>query len=269
MEDDTTTRNAAHAAVVRGWLDEALSFGALEMAAGELDAIVSGCDRAGIEFSDFAGLDALILETGEEEQKRRASRKRLRPDMGCDEALDGEQGSVVDLDEMEPAAAAAVAIVVGKYFALFERPLLALGAFRAARALGNTSEASCGMAGCLLELGQRAAAAALTKRFWQARALRSNGEGGRHSEDADGVFAFLLADVLDEEGALDDDETRAAQGANRTHEIHEPDESSGAPLECAAMKPLAMTPLAMKPLDCEALEALDWLVAVAPQLRTG
>ena len=42
----TQERNAAHAAVVRGWLDESLSFGQLEMAAATLDSIKEECDAA-------------------------------------------------------------------------------------------------------------------------------------------------------------------------------------------------------------------------------
>ena len=93
----TQERNAAHAAVVRGWLDESLSFGQLEMAAATLDSIKEECDAADIEFTDFAALDEIILATGEAEQNRVALAKRQRIDTEStdyEEPLEGEQGSV-------------------------------------------------------------------------------------------------------------------------------------------------------------------------------
>ena len=49
-------RNAAHVHVVRGWLEESLGFGALEMALASLDDIRALCDAHAIELSDFADL---------------------------------------------------------------------------------------------------------------------------------------------------------------------------------------------------------------------
>ena len=149
----TLERNAAHAAHIRNWLDEALAFGQLEMAAATLDAIQAECDAAGIELSDFAALDEVILATGEGEQARLALAKRQRldePSADYDEPLDGEQGSVVDTEGAEGRAAAALCCAAGAYFALFERPLLALGAYRHARGLlPHSAVAACGMADCL------------------------------------------------------------------------------------------------------------------------
>ena len=60
-----------------------------ESALFELDAIVRLCDGHAIEFSDFAALDEIILQTGEAEQERSASAaagKRKREDnwpAGC------------------------------------------------------------------------------------------------------------------------------------------------------------------------------------------
>ena len=149
----TLERNAAHAAHIRTWLDEALAFGQLEMAAATLDAIQAECDAAGIELSDFAALDEVILATGEGEQARLALAKRQRldePSADYDEPLEGEQGSVVDTEGAEGSAAAALCCSAGAYFALFERPLLALGAYRHARGLvPHSAVAACGMADCL------------------------------------------------------------------------------------------------------------------------
>ena len=149
----TLERNAAHAAHVRTWLDEALAFGQLEMAAATLDAIQAECDAAGIELSDFAALDEVILATGEGEQARLALAKRQRldePSADYDEPLEGEHGSVVDTEGAEGSAAAALCCAAGAYFALFERPLLALGAYRHARGLvPHSAVAACGMADCL------------------------------------------------------------------------------------------------------------------------
>ena len=64
----TLARNADHAAKVRGWLEESVAFGDRESALFELDAIVRLCDRHAIEFSDFAALDEIILQTGAAEQ---------------------------------------------------------------------------------------------------------------------------------------------------------------------------------------------------------
>ena len=74
----TLERNAAHAAHVRTWLDEALAFGQLEMAAATLDSIQAECDAAGIELSDFTALDEVILATGEGEQARPHGRRHRR-----------------------------------------------------------------------------------------------------------------------------------------------------------------------------------------------
>ena len=149
----TLERNAVHAAHIRTWLDEALAFGQLEMAAATLDAIQAECDAAGIELSDFSALDEVILATGEGEQARLALAKRQRLDEPCanyDEPLEGEQGSVVDTEGAESRAAAALCCAAGAYFALFERPLLALGAYRHARGLApHSAVAACGMADCL------------------------------------------------------------------------------------------------------------------------
>ena len=118
----TLARNATHAAKVRGWLEESVAFGDRESALFELDAIVRLCDRHAIEFSDFAALDEIILQTGAAEQERRASaaagkRKReheisrVKQEYDGDELdapLDGEAGSIVQLDGYSAAAAVGV-----------------------------------------------------------------------------------------------------------------------------------------------------------------
>ena len=156
----TLERNAVHAAHIRTWLDEALAFGQLEMAAATLDSIQAECDAAGIELSDFTALDEVILgnqtmaaleaKPATREQARLALAKRQRLDEPCadyDEPLEGEQGSVVDTEGAESRAAAALCCAAGAYFALFERPLLALGAYRHARGLApHSAVAACGMA---------------------------------------------------------------------------------------------------------------------------
>ena len=86
-------------------------------------------------------------------KKRRVQRRTQRLDEPCadyDEPLEGEQGSVVDTEGAESRAAAALCCAAGAYFALFERPLLALGAYRHARGLApHSAVAACGMADCL------------------------------------------------------------------------------------------------------------------------
>ena len=104
----TLERNAAHTATVRTWLDEALSFGALECAVTDLEAIREACDSAGIEFSDFAALDEVILAYGDVEQAAQAKRSRVNPEEGMDMPLDGEQGSVVNTEGLDDLAAAAL-----------------------------------------------------------------------------------------------------------------------------------------------------------------
>ena len=217
----TLARNATHAAKVRGWLEESVAFGERESALFELDAIVRLCDRHAIEFSDFAALDEIILQTGAAEQERRASaaagkRKRSTKFRGCaeydgdvlDAPLDGEAGSIVQLDGYSAAAAVGVCCAAGKYLALFERPLLALGAFREARARdGRCVAASHGMAQLLLELGHNRAAAELAIGFFAAA------EGVPLAEAADEPptaseacsFVFLLQELLEYFRAPDDD----------------------------------------------------------------
>ena len=57
---------------------------------------------------------------------------------------------MVDTEGAESRAAAALCCAAGAYFALFERPLLALGAYRHARGLApHSAVAACGMADCL------------------------------------------------------------------------------------------------------------------------
>ena len=146
----TRERNATHAATVRSWLDESLAFGALEMAASDLDAVRSTCDAAEIEFSDFAGLDEVILAFGETEQVVQAKRMTVDPGAGLDEPLQGEQGSVVDTEGLDDAKAVALCLAAAGYFALFQRPLLALGAYRHALTLAPRScDATLGMATAL------------------------------------------------------------------------------------------------------------------------
>ena len=228
----TLARNATHAAKVRGWLEEAVAFGDRESALFELDAIVRLCDRHAIEFSDFAALDEIILQTGEAEQERRASAaagKRKREDnwpAGCtrptvrgelhgvaelDAPIDGEAGSIVQLDGYSAAAAVGVCCAAGKYLALFERPLLALGTFREARSRdGRCVAASHGMAHLLLELGYHRAAAELAYGFFAAA------EGVPLAEAADEPptaseacsFVFLLRELLGYFLAPNDDSRR-------------------------------------------------------------
>ena len=186
----TRERNAAHAAIVRSWLDESLAFGALEMAAADLDAVRATCDSAEIEFSDFAGLDEIILAFGETEQIVQAKRMTVDPDAGLDEPLDGEQGAVVDTDGLEDTKAAALCRAAAGYFALFQRPLLALGAYRHVLTLEpRDCEAALGMATALQSVGRRKAAARLALRYWA--------EGGPPEGTDDSVaggLLFLLAD---------------------------------------------------------------------------
>ena len=67
----------------------------------------------------------------------------LRRFVLCGVAVLVHPGSIVQLDGYSAAAAVGVCCAAGKYLALFERPLLALGAFREAR----TRESRGGRAG--------------------------------------------------------------------------------------------------------------------------
>ena len=244
----TRARNAAHAATVRGWLEEALSFGALEMGINQLLKVRGTCDAANppIEFADFVALDQLVVESGEAEQDARARAKRQRTAAataagssssggggggggsssggggggGADEAaaapleawsacgsdapLEGEQGSVVGVDGLEPSQARALCCAAGGYLELFDRPLLALGAFRHVyRAAPDDAAAALGVASCLRTLGRERAAARVALRFFKSRGATGGGGGGGGSgadaltsstvDDASELL-FLLAD---------------------------------------------------------------------------
>ena len=187
-------RNAAHAAVVRSWLDESLAFSALEMAVTDLDAIRNLCDAACFELSKFSALDEVVLASGESEQAAQAKRARVDPEGGLDEPLDGEQGwAVLDINDLE-CDPVRVCTASGAYFMLFDRPLLALGAFRHAHALDPSCiRAVYGMASCLESVGRRVAAARL------ALAWFTDSKRGIHNpmDDAAGNLLFVLADGAD------------------------------------------------------------------------
>ena len=171
------------------------------MAAATLDSIRAECDAADIEFTDFAALDEIILATGEAEQNRVALAKRQRIDTEStdyEEPLEGEQGSVVDAEGTEDAKAAALCCAAGAYFALFERPLLALGAYRHAYTQVNprSAVAACGMASCLQTIGRQAAAAALALDYWSTVGMlgRPASEPSPGAPEAHGSLLFLLAE---------------------------------------------------------------------------
>ena len=217
------TADTKHAhAVITGWLREALSFSQLEMALSELDGIIRICERLGISFSALhTALDELILSSGATEQRARTKRHRVDPAAGLDAPLPGEQGSIVELSGLTADDAASLCCVAGKYLALFERPLLALGAFRAARSCApHSCSATDGMAYCLLAAGRREAAAALAMEYWHAIPTPT-------SDPDAGSFLFTLLDVAPSEPPAE----AAAVLANIASFVH-----SGA---CSAVRSLA------------------------------
>ena len=237
----TRARNAAHAVKVRGWLEEALAFGALEMAINQLLKVLEICDQAAppIEFADFAGLDQLILDHGEAEQDAVARAKRQRiataagvvgsssssrsgggggggccgggggldvaaatseawSACGSDAPLEGEQGSVVSVDGLERSQARALCCAAGAYLELFDRPLLALGAFRHVYSADPTDAAAAlGLATCLRTLGRDRAAARVALRFFKARKAQGGApvsNGTSSATDDASELLFVLAD---------------------------------------------------------------------------
>ena len=229
----TRARNAAHAVKVRGWLEEALAFGALEMAINQLLKVLEICDQAAppIEFADFAGLDQLILDHGEEEQVQwRAPRGSASPQRGW--AAAAAAGVAAPVAAAAAAAAAAwtwlpphprpgplsgdaplegagqcrqrrwlgaipgaALLRGGTCLELFDRPLLARLPARLQR--GPNRCRRC-LATCLRTLGRGRAAARVALRFFKARKAQGGApvsNGTSSATDDASELLFVLADV--------------------------------------------------------------------------
>ena len=91
-------RNAAHAAIVRSWLEESLNFSALEMAIAQQEAIVALCNEFSAEFSAFAAIDELIATSNNNcEPPSKSKRQRLECVKGAETkwlAIDVEGATV-------------------------------------------------------------------------------------------------------------------------------------------------------------------------------
>ena len=141
-----------------------LRFAALEEALADLFDVVRVCNEHHIAFDQFAAFDSLLFgpesELDEFETSYGAHIKNddLEPGAGLMAPLEGERGGYVHLLNLKESCTAdtMLFVAVGKYFLLFERPLPALGAFRAAwRAAPKSCAAADGVAYCLLLLGLR------------------------------------------------------------------------------------------------------------------
>ena len=121
-------------------------------------------------------------------RKREHEISRVNDGDELDAPLDGEAGSIVQLDGYSAAAAVGVCCAAGKYLALFERPLLALGAFREARSRdGRCVAASHGMAQLLLDPPRRRRAC-----VWLLRGGRRRATGGGGRRATDGLGGVLV-----------------------------------------------------------------------------
>lgn len=136
--DATRRRNAAHRELVAARLREQLDPHRLRVALDELGSIVSDADAACVEFSMFEALDELMAQVW------RASHcshfvahfpHANSPVFAAQMEHDTDLGAVISVDGGESegcGSAYAVLTLVGRYCALWERPALALGHFRAA-----------------------------------------------------------------------------------------------------------------------------------------
>ena len=163
----STDRNAAHAATVQHMLQapgrslHGVSFAALEEFLADLSDVVRVCDEHSIEFESFAAFDDLLFGSGSDELNGFEDRHALHiaednfePGAGLLAPLEGECGGYVHL--LSADADTNLCVAIGKYFLLFERPLPALGAFRAAWTCDPESCAAAdGVAFCSLVLGMR------------------------------------------------------------------------------------------------------------------
>eukprot|EP00966_Prymnesium_polylepis_P092661 2145184-Prymnesium_polylepis.1 len=195
-------------ATLRSWLDESLSFGALESRHNELDELVAACEEVGLELEALAELDGPIAQARAEAatDEERAS-KRPRPAAEEQEA----SGLLIDVDGAEPEVAAALASCVGRYCAIFEAHVLALRHFEAARALRpDSAAAALGAAQALLARGEASVAAECALSFWSSPArcgwvgvpgAPGSEEGAPGSEeDAARHLAFVLSALVDRLG---------------------------------------------------------------------
>lgn len=157
--DATRMRNAAHREVVTERLREQLDPHRLRVALGELASIVSDADAECVEFAMFEALDELMAQMEH----------------------DADLGAVVSVDAGGGVSAGcksscAILTLVARYCALWERPALALGHFRAAvEACGSMPEddrpamlaaARQGVAKCTSLLEWRREALASCVRWW-------------------------------------------------------------------------------------------------------
>ena len=180
----------ARLATLRGWLDEELSFGALESRQNELDSLVCSCDAVGISLDALADLDAAIadarsapvnVDVVEQMQKRQRTESESEP-------------LLVDLTDVDPATAAGIAVCVGRYCALFEAHALALRHFQAAQAIEAASAAvALGIAQAHLGQGDTQAATACVLQFWRhaIAAPMADSDEARH-------LAFVLSHLVEQ-----------------------------------------------------------------------
>ena len=182
-----TENNAIHAIAVQRMLQACMSYAALEASLVDLYDIVRLCDAHTIEFDQFVTFNDLLFGPGsteldrfEEAHELRVAEDDYEPGAGLTTPLEGESGGYIHLlaastspaprpGSVQGSCSLHLAIAVGKYFLLFERPLPALGAFRAAWTRDpEDCAAADGVAHCLCLLGlQEAAAAPLAVRYWQ------------------------------------------------------------------------------------------------------
>ena len=187
-----TSANAAHAEAIRSMFVSQLSYMPLEQKLSALSDIVEMADVHGFAVLDISKATGRLIFGGSAEAEEVAHEERqphLDPKAGLNTALEGEVGSIMDSSGLDDHVAAALHCATGKYCMLFNKPLLALGSFRAARQISSSDcSAAEGMASCLDLLGQEAAAAHLTLHFWV------NEEPLLSEVDA-GAFLYTLADA--------------------------------------------------------------------------
>ena len=176
-------RNAAFASTVQRKLQSTrkLCFAALEELVADLSDVVRVCDEHELEFSSFAAFDDLLFGTdgtAELDKTEEAHRLRVADDdfevgAGLFAPLEGERGGYIHLllaNNEAGGGTSSFHVATGKYWLLFERPLPALGAFRAAWMADQTSCAAAdGVAYCLCLLGLRdEASVPLAIQWWSS-----------------------------------------------------------------------------------------------------
>ena len=178
----TVVRNAAHATVVQRMIQlpgtrHELSFAGLEEAVADLLDVVRVCDEHNIEFEQFAAFDDLLFGQGsseldafEDAHSQHMANDDLDPGTELLAPLEGECVGYVHLLDATTVVSTQLYVAIGKYFLLFERPLPALGAFRAAWTRSPESCAAAdGVAYCLLLLGLREKGTVpLALRYWES-----------------------------------------------------------------------------------------------------